>query len=58
MVEAKTVIVWRGLLVENYIGERDIEAVLSHEITNVINKYLSIVFHRFMERREKSVKYG
>jgi len=55
--EAKTVIVWRGLYkFENYISERDIEAVLSHEITNVINKYLSIVFHRFMERREKSVK--
>lgn len=51
--QANTIVVWRGLYkFEKYISERDVEAALNHEITHVINNYLSIVFHRFMERAE------
>lgn len=55
--DANTLVVWRGLYkFENYISERDIEAVLSGELSSIINRYLSIVFHRFMEQREKPLK--
>ena len=55
--QAKTIVVWRGLYkYENYINERDIEAVLNNEITHIINNYLSIVFHRFMDRSDNPVR--
>lgn len=55
--EVKTLVVWQGLFkYENYINERNAEDVLISELSRVSNKYLSIVFHRFMERNQKPLK--
>jgi hypothetical protein len=51
-----TIIVWRGLYkFEDYI-ENNKEKVLQKEITEITAEYLSLVFHRFMEKKERPVR--
>jgi len=46
-----TIIVWRGLYkFENYLEVKNKQEALKEEITNTTSEYLSIVFHKFMER--------
>lgn len=46
-----TIIVWKGLYkFENYLNISNKQEALKQEITNTTSEYLSIVFHRFMER--------
>jgi hypothetical protein len=51
--EANTIIVWNGLYkFEQYIEEgKDRRTALKKEITEVTSDYLSLVFHRFMDRK-------
>lgn len=47
-----TIIVWKGLYkFENYINISNKQDALRAEITNNTSEYLSIVFHRFLERK-------
>lgn len=50
--EPNTIIVWRGLFkFEQYIEEENNrQNALKKEITEITSDYLSLVFHRFMER--------
>jgi len=49
--EANTIIVWKGLYkFENYLENEDRQQALKREITEVTSDYLSLVFHRFMEK--------
>lgn len=51
--EANTIVVWQGLYkFENYLEVENRQASLKKQITEVTSDYLSLVFHRFMERRE------
>jgi histidine kinase/DNA gyrase B/HSP90-like ATPase len=53
----KTVVVWRGLhKFENYITEHSAADVLKKELSETTRNYLSVVFHRFMERRESALQ--
>lgn len=46
-----TIVVWKGLYkFENYVNEKNKQYALKEEITNTTSEYLSIVFHKFMER--------
>lgn len=46
-----TIIVWRGLYkFENFLDVKNKQDALKEEITNTTSEYLSIVFHKFMER--------
>jgi hypothetical protein len=50
--EANTIIIWKGLFkYENYIEDKNRKDVLSRELSKVANEHLSLVFHRFMERK-------
>lgn len=50
--EANTIIIWKGLFkYENYIEDKHCKDVLSRELSKVANEHLSLVFHRFMERK-------
>jgi hypothetical protein len=52
-----TIVVWRGLYkFENYLADTDKSKELKKQVTDVTSQYLSIVFHRFLERRPASVK--
>ena len=47
-----TIVVWKGLYkFENYVNEKNKQDALKEEITNTTSEYLSIVFHKFMERQ-------
>jgi hypothetical protein len=47
-----TIVVWRGLYkFENFIDEKNKQDALKEEITNITSEYLSIVFHKFMEKQ-------
>jgi hypothetical protein len=47
-----TIVVWKGLYkFENYVNEKNKKDALKEEITNTTSEYLSIVFHKFMERQ-------
>jgi hypothetical protein len=49
----KTIVVWKGLYkFENYVNEKNRQDALKEEITNTTSEYLSIVFHKFMERQK------
>lgn len=49
--EANTVVIWNGLYkFENYLEEKNRKDALRKEINEVTADYLSLVFHRFMER--------
>lgn len=47
-----TIVMWKGLYkFENYVNEKNKQDALKEEITNTTSEYLSIVFHKFMERQ-------
>lgn len=49
--DANTIVVWRGLYkFENYIEQNNRQSALKKQITEVTSDYLSLVFHRYMER--------
>jgi hypothetical protein len=49
--EANTIVIWNGLYkFENYLEENNRQNALKKEITEVTSDYLSLVFHKFMER--------
>lgn len=49
--EANTVVIWRGLYkFEDYLEEGHRQNALKRQITEVTGDYLSLVFHRYMER--------
>lgn len=46
-----TIVIWRGLYkFENYLEESDRSKELKLQITEVTSQYLSLVFHRFLEK--------
>ncbi|MFF5383342.1 ATP-binding protein [Pedobacter suwonensis] len=55
--QANTIIVWRGLYkFENYLETENRQTALKKEITEVTSDYLSLVFHRFMERKDNPLQ--
>src|SRR5690606_31538579 len=54
--EANTIIVWDGLFkFENYLSRENGLKAIKKEISEVTSDYLSLVFHRFLERRKNPV---
>ena len=52
-----TIVVWKGLYkFENYVNEKNKQDALKEEITNTTGEYLSIVFHKFMERQSNRLQ--
>ena len=52
-----TIVVWKGLYkFENYVNEKNKQDALKEEITNTTTEYLSIVFHKFMERQNNRLQ--
>ena len=50
--EANTIVVWNGLYkFENYLEEANRQNALKKQISEVTSDYLSLVFHRFIERK-------
>jgi len=50
--EANTIVVWKGLYkFENYLEKENRQYALKKQITEITSDYLSLVFHRYMERR-------
>lgn len=55
--EANTIVVWQGLYkYENYLEEVNRQSALKKQISEVTSEYLSLVFHRFMEREENKLQ--
>lgn len=55
--KANTIVVWKGLYkFENYIQESNRKKALQKQLTEITSDYLSIVFHRFMERKNPSLQ--
>jgi hypothetical protein len=55
--EVNTVIAWRGLYkFENYLEGDNRQTALKKQITEVTSDYLSLVFHRYMERKENPLQ--
>jgi len=55
--EANTIIVWEGLYkFEDFLEESVRKDAVNRQITEVTNDHLSLVFHRFMERKANPVK--
>jgi hypothetical protein len=51
--EANTIVVWKGLYkYENYLEEKNRQDALKKQLTEITTDYLSIVFHRFMEKEK------
>jgi hypothetical protein len=51
--EANTIIVWKGLFkYEKYIAEKNYKIALNRELTEVAKEHLSLVFHRFIDRKD------
>ncbi len=51
-----TIVVWKGLYkFENFLDIKNKQDALKEEITNTTSEYLSIVFHKFMERQTNRV---
>lgn len=51
--EANTIVIWKGLYkFENYLEEQNRQNALKKEITEVTSDYLSLVFHKFMEKEK------
>ena len=49
--EANTIVIWKGLYkFEEYIESGNRQTALKKQITEITTDYLSLVFHRFMER--------
>jgi hypothetical protein len=54
---ANTIVIWSGLYkFENYLKEGSREDALKKEINEITADYLSLVFHRFMERNINPLK--
>lgn len=52
-----TIVVWKGLYkFENFLDVKNKQDALKEEITNTTSEYLSIVFHKFMERQTNCVE--
>jgi len=50
--EVNTIVAWKGLYkFENYLEEDNRQSALKKQITEVTSDYLSLVFHRYMERK-------
>jgi hypothetical protein len=50
--EANTIVVWQGLYkFENYLEKENRQSALKKQLTEVTADYLSLVFHRYMERK-------
>jgi hypothetical protein len=55
--DANTIVVWKGLYkFENYLEEDNRQSALKKQITEVTSDYLSLVFHRYMERRRNPLQ--
>ena len=55
--DANTIVVWKGLYkFENCLEEVNRQSALKKQITEVTSDYLSLVFHRYMEQKEKPLK--
>lgn len=55
--EPNTIIIWEGLYkFESYLKDSNRKDALKREITDVTSDYLSLVFHRFMEKKTNSLK--
>ena len=55
--EANTIVVWKGLYkFENYLEENNRQSALKKQITEVTSDYLSLVFHRYMERKKNPLQ--
>lgn len=55
--DANTIVVWQGLYkFENYLEEDNRKSALKKQITEVTSDYLSLVFHRYMERKQNQLK--
>ncbi len=51
-----TIVVWKGLYkFENFLDVKNKQDALKEEITNTTKEYLSIVFHKFMERQTNQI---
>lgn len=51
-----TIVIWKGLYkFENFLNAKNKQDALKEEITNTTSEYLSIVFHKFMERQTNSL---
>jgi hypothetical protein len=56
-LNANTIIIWNGLYkFENYLEEKNRKNALKKEINEVTAEYLSLVFHRFMEKSLNPLK--
>ncbi|WP_166371791.1 ATP-binding protein [Psychromonas sp. SA13A] len=50
--QAKTLIIWKGLYkFEDYLSEKNRKNLLVKEISEDVIQHLSIIFHRFMQRK-------
>jgi hypothetical protein len=55
--EVNTIVAWKGLYkFENYLEEDNRQFALKKQITEVTSDYLSLVFHRYMERKKNPLK--
>jgi intein/homing endonuclease len=55
--EPNTIVVWKGLYkFENFLDVKNKQDALKEEITNTTSEYLSIVFHKFMERQKNRIE--
>ncbi len=55
--EANTIVVWKGLYkFENYLEENNRQSALKKQISEVTTDYLSLVFHRYMERKQNPLQ--
>lgn len=51
--EMNTLIIWQGLYkFEQYLDDKNMKCALNREITMVTSDYLSLVFHRFMQKQQ------
>jgi len=54
---AGTIIAWQGLYkFENFLEGQTKSDALNHQLTEVTQEYLSLVFHRFMEKVDKPLQ--
>jgi hypothetical protein len=55
--QPNTIVIWKGLFkFEQYIEESNRQNSLKKEVTEITSDYLSLVFHRFMERNENPLQ--
>jgi hypothetical protein len=55
--EPNTIIIWRGLRkFEEYLRTANRRQALAREVSEVTSDHLSLVFHKFMERKENPLK--